>query len=241
MRMRTRHFGPVAFVLVLSLSLLNGWHAARAAEPAAPAKPPAQAQAAPFEQEIRAFEAADAKAPLAKGGVLFVGSSSIRKWTTLAEDFPGVPVINRGFGGSKIADSTRYAGRIVTPYEPRTIVFYAGDNDLASGLSPEQVLADYQAFVARVREKLPDTRIYFISIKPSKARWKIVDRIKEANRLVKAFTESSDKLGFIDVFPLMLGADGKPRDELLVADGLHMTRKGYEIWRDAVTPYLKRE
>jgi hypothetical protein len=147
---------------------------------------PATRPDAPFAAEIRKFEEADAASPPAPGGVLFVGSSSIRLWTTLADDFPGVPVINRGFGGSRIAHSTRYADRIVIPYKPRTIVFYAGDNDLAGGLSPEQVLADYKAFVATVRAALPETRILFISIKPSTARWKLVEQIREANRLVRA-------------------------------------------------------
>ena len=218
----------IAFATVLLASLACPAPAA-AQEPA---KPP------PFEKEILAFEAADAKSPPAPGGVLFVGSSSIRLWTTLADDFPGVPVLNRGFGGSKIAHSTRYADRIVIPYKPKTIVFYAGDNDIAGGLAPQQVLADYKAFVAKVHAALPDTRILFISIKPSVARWKLVEQMREANRLVKAFSEASDKLGFIDIFPLMLGTDGKPRPELLRKDGLHLTPAGYEIWREAVKPHL---
>jgi lysophospholipase L1-like esterase len=221
----------ISFALLLSTS-----RPARAADDAAAAapKPP------PFAEEIKKFEAADAKAPPAKGGVLFVGSSSIRMWKNLAGDFPGVAVINRGFGGSQVRHSTMYADRIVLPYEPKTIVFYAGDNDLAANRSPEQVLADYKAFVERVHAKLPDTHIYFISIKPSKARWKLIDNIREANRLVKEFSESQpEKLGFIDVFPAMLNAEGKPRDELLGPDGLHMTRAGYELWRDTIAPVLK--
>jgi lysophospholipase L1-like esterase len=206
---------------------------AMAAADSPASKPP------PFEKEIKAFEAADAKSPPAKGGVVFVGSSSIKLWTTLRADFPEWNVINRGFGGSRIADSTRYASRIVTPYEPKTIVFYAGDNDVAGGRKPGQVLEDFKEFVAKVRASLPETRIYFISIKPSKARWKFIDQIRESNRLVKAFSESSDKLGFIDVFPQMLDTDGKPRGELLREDGLHMTRAGYELWRDEVKKTLK--
>jgi lysophospholipase L1-like esterase len=194
----------------------------------------------PFESEIRTFEAADAKSPPAPGGILFLGSSSIRIWKDLATDFPGLPVINRGYGGSQIAHSTLYADRIVIPYKPRTIVFYAGDNDLAAGRSPGQVLGDFKAFVTKVHESLPDTRIDFISIKPSLKRWHLVDKIREANRLVKAFTETSPAtLGFVDVFDAMLGSDGKPRPELLGPDGLHMTRKGYELWRDILTPLLR--
>ena len=205
----------------------------------APAAASAQAQA-PFAGEIEAFARADAKAMPAPGGVLFIGSSSIRMWSTLAEDFPGVPVINRGFGGSQIADSIRYADRIVLPYAPRTIVFYAGDNDLAAGHTPAQVLADFRAFADLVHARLPRTRILFVSIKPSIARWSMIESIRAANALVKAYAGSSDRLGFIDIFPAMLGPDGKPRPELLREDGLHMTRAGYAIWRDAVAAALRR-
>src|SRR5580704_17074592 len=122
---------------------------------------------AKWEPEIRAFEASDRTNSPPKHAILFVGSSSIRLWKTLAHDFPGEPVINRGFGGSRIADSTALADRIIFPYEPRTIVFYAGDNDMAEGRTTEQVAADYQVFVQTVRARLPETRIAFISIKPS--------------------------------------------------------------------------
>jgi lysophospholipase L1-like esterase len=234
--------------LLLLLPLLAPASRAIAAEDKKPdaakadtAKPDA-AKAPPFDAEIRAFEAADAKSPPAPGGVLFVGSSSIRLWKTLAEDFPGVPVINRGFGGSQIPHSTRYADRIVLPYKPKTIVFYAGDNDIAAGRKPEQVLADFKAFAAKVHDSLPDTPIYFISIKPSLKRWKLVDQIREANRLVKELADSSGgKIGYVDVFTPMLGSDGKPRPELLGPDGLHMTRQGYELWRDTISPLLREQ
>ncbi|MBC9034799.1 hypothetical protein IAG41_20605 [Sphingomonas sp. JC676] len=223
--------------LLLLAALLGGFTPLSA--PAQTVVPPIPAVAAPFADEIAAFEAADKMAMPAPGGVLFLGSSSIRFWSTLVEDFPGVPVINRGFGGSLIADSLRYFDRIVLPYAPRTIVFYAGDNDIAAGRLPEQVLADFHALVVRVRAKLPETRILFIAIKPSIQRWAMVDRIREANRLVQAYAATSPTLGFIDIFPAMLGPDSKPRPDLLRADGLHMTPAGYAIWRGAVAPYLK--
>ena len=191
-----------------------------------------------WEQEVRGIEKRLAKAPPAPGGVLFVGSSSIRLWTTLAKDFPDHRVINRGFGGSQIADSTRYADRIVLPYKPRTIVLYAGDNDIAAGRSPQEVRADFEAFVEKVRSGLPETRILFIAIKPSVARWKLVDKVREANRLVREFAEADEKLGFIDIFTPMLGADGKPREDLLVDDGLHLNEKGYALWREVVARHL---
>ncbi len=196
---------------------------------------------APFASEILAFEAADAEKPPEPDGVLFVGSSSIRLWTTLGKDFPDLPVINRGFGGSQIADSTRYADRIVLPYKPKTIVLYAGDNDIAAGRSPEQVLADFKAFVAKVGSALPKTRVLFIAIKPSIARWKLVDKIREANRLVEEFTQGDEKLAFIDIFTPMLGEDGMPRGDLLGPDGLHLNEKGYALWREVVAAKLKQQ
>jgi lysophospholipase L1-like esterase len=198
--------------------------------------PPAQRSTAKWETEIRAFEAGDRTNPPVKHGILFIGSSSIRLWKTLAKDFPGEPVINRGFGGSRIADSTALADRIIFPYEPRTIVFYAGDNDIAQGHTPEQVAADYQAFVQTVRARLPDTRIAFISIKPSPIRWNLRDRIESANRQIAAM--KGDGLIFIDSYNAMLGADGKPRAEMFAADRLHMNATGYRLWTTLVKAQL---
>jgi lysophospholipase L1-like esterase len=208
-----------------------------AAAPAA--KPTAAPTSQPFEKEIQAFEAADRKQMPPSGGVLFLGSSSIRLWKTLAQDFPDAAVINRGFGGSKIPDSTRYAPKIVLPYKPKTIVFYAGDNDLAQGCSPEGVLEDFKTFVRKVHTELPQTRVLFIAVKPSPARWKIVEQQREANRLVQEFTKTDAKrLGYIDVFTPMLDADGQPRPELFVQDQLHLSPKGYEMWTALVKKHL---
>ena len=207
---------------------------------AAPAARPATAPTSqPYEKEIKAFEAADRKQMPAPGGVLFVGSSSIRLWKSLEQDFPGVPVINRGFGGSTIPHATLHAAKIVLPYEPKTIVFYAGDNDLATGSTPQRVLEDFKQFAATVHAKLPRTRILFIAVKPSPARWKIVDKQREANRLVREFTQTDAKrLGYIDIFTPMLGEDGTPRPELFVKDQLHLSPKGYELWTELVKKQL---
>jgi len=194
---------------------------------------------APFEKEIRAFEQADRDHAPPKDAVLFIGSSSIRLWDTLAKDFPDVPVINRGFGGSRIADSVRYADRIAIPYHPRKIVLYAGDNDIAAGKSPRQVLGDFQAFVDKVHAALPDVPIAFISIKPSIARWKLVDKIREANRLIVDYAKQAKHVEYIDIFTPALAPDGKPRKELFRDDGLHLNRKGYELWKSVIEPTLK--
>jgi lysophospholipase L1-like esterase len=191
-----------------------------------------------WEPEIQQFEKSDKEDPPPKGAVLFVGSSSIRMWKDLAQDFPGIKVINRGFGGSEIADSTFFVDRIVTPYLPEMIVFYAGDNDLSNGKTPQQVLDDYKAFVSRVRNKLPTTEIAFISIKPSPARVSIIDQMRHANALIRTYSSHDKNLVFIDVFAPMLGKDGKPRPELFGPDKLHMNREGYDLWKSVVAPYF---
>ncbi len=196
--------------------------------------PPVQS---PFEKEIQAFEASDRTNPPPKGAILFAGSSSIRKWTTLARDFAGMKVINRGFGGSQIADSTKFADRIILPYAPKVIVMYAGDNDIAAGKTADQVFADYQAFVEKIHARLPETRILFISIKPSLMRWKLKDQQIDANQKIAALKDP--RLGFIDVYPAMLGPDGKPRPELFVEDGLHMSQAGYALWTRLIRPRLE--
>lgn len=192
----------------------------------------------PFESDIKKFEAADAKKPPAKGGIVFVGSSSIVRWKTLRKDFPGYNVINRGFGGSEASDSVRYAQRIVTPYEPKMVVFFAGTNDIANGKSAETVFADYCAFVAKVHEKLPNVPIAYISISPAPSRWDKVETIKKANSLIRDYAQSHRYLRFVDIFPLMLDEKGEPRPELFVEDRLHMNEKGYAIWKKALEPFL---
>ena len=194
--------------------------------------------ATPFEPEIRAFEAEDRRRPPPRDAVLFVGSSSIRLWTTLADDFPAVPVINRGFGGSELADSVRYAHRIVTPYAPPQIVLYAGDNDLAAGKTPAQVSTDLVAFVRTVRAALPRVPVAFISIKPSPSRLLLMKRIRKANELIREFARDDPCLAFIDVFTPMLDAAGRPRAELFIEDALHLNRTGYELWAAVIRPYV---
>ena len=212
------------------LSLLVGF--------AAPLPFTAGAATNAFEPEIRAFESADSTNPPPKNGILFIGSSSIRLWKTLAADFPGLRTINRGFGGSQIADSIHYAERIVIPYAPRQIVMYAGGNDINAGKSSEEALADFQKFVERVHRSLPETRIAYISIAPNPARWSQVDRVRRANELIADFTRKDPRLSFITVFAAMLGPDGKPRPELFVEDQLHMNSEGYKLWREIVGKHL---
>lgn len=193
---------------------------------------------AQWKAEIDAMTASDANQPPPQHAVLFVGSSSIRLWTTLAQDFPGVPTINRGFGGSAIVDSTFYADRIVLPCHPRLIVMYAGDNDIQEGRTPQQVADDFKAFVARVRRDLPDVAVAYIAIKPSVARAALWPRMRDANDRIRRWAATQRDVRFVDIATPMLDAHGKPRPELLREDGLHMNRAGYAIWIEALRPVL---
>ena len=191
-----------------------------------------------WQAEITGLVAGDAAHAPPQHAVLFVGSSSIRLWTTLAEDFPGVPAINRGFGGSAIADSTYYAARIVVPYRPKLIVMYAGDNDIAEGRTSRQVIDDFGAFVARVRRDLPDVAFAYLSIKPSVARAALWPQMRAANEGIALWARTQKDVTFVDVTAKMLDAHGGPRPDLLREDGLHMRPAGYRIWIDALEPVL---
>ncbi|HEX3716410.1 MAG TPA: SGNH/GDSL hydrolase family protein [Verrucomicrobiae bacterium] len=193
-----------------------------------------------FASEIEAFEASDKANPPPTNAILFVGSSSIRKWTSLARDFPDHRVINRGFGGSEISDSVYYFDRIVKPYHPRIIVFFAGSNDINGGKTPEQVFEDFKAFAGKVRDELPGTRLGYISISTSPSRWKQHEKVIEANRLIQDYIDKDSQCAFINVYPAMLGSDGKPNSNIYVLDRLHMNAKGYAIWRSIIAPYLDK-
>jgi lysophospholipase L1-like esterase len=205
---------------------------------------PARAQVADpdparFEQEIDAFERWDRQNSFPEGAVLFVGSSSIRMWAT-AEAFPDLPVINRGFGGSHITDVNRFAERIVLKYSPRMIVFYSGDNDIESGKSPQQVFDEFRAFYTLVHGSLPNTRIIYLPIKPSIARWPKWPQMKDVNSRVMQLSQSEKRIIFVDTAAPMLGEDGKPRRELFLDDGLHLNERGYALWTQTLQPVLNR-
>jgi len=191
-----------------------------------------------WEKAIAAFEQQDKDKPPPKNAILFVGSSSIRLWN-LAKSFPDLDAINRGFGGSHLADSVHFAPRIILKYQPRLIVVYAGDNDIAAGKTPEKVAADFQALVQVVQKDLPKTRIAYIAIKPSLLRWNLRNKMGQTNDLIEAQCKKDERLQYVDVVKPMLGADGKPRPELFAQDGLHLNDKGYELWASILKPYLK--
>ena len=211
-----------------------------AAPPVEVAPPPRPSDPfAKWEKNIAALEKKLAANPPKPGAVFFAGSSSIVGWD-LKKSFPNEAYINVGFGGSVVADSTHFAHRILTPHKPGAVVFYAGDNDIGGGRKAEQVAADFKAFVTAVRKDNPTCRVLFVAVKPSLARWKKFDEQKKANALVRSYCEAETGLTFVDVVPLMLGADGLPIPELYQKDGLHMTPKGYELWSAAVSKALTK-
>ena len=190
-----------------------------------------------WESAIQAFEESDRKHPPEEGGIVFLGSSSFRRWD-LERYFPGKALINRGFGGSQMADALRYLDRIVLPLKPRTLFLYEGDNDLANGKTPGTVEREFREMVARVRATLPETKIVFVGVKPSLRRWHLISKVREANARVRAITEKDNLLEFVDVDGPLLGPDGKPRRDLFVDDELHLNDSGYAIWAELVAPHL---
>lgn len=192
-----------------------------------------------WQSSMDAFAAADQQHLPQSGGVLFVGSSTIRMWTDLREDFRQVPVvINRGFGGSTMADCNYFVKSLVVQYRPRHVMVYAGDNDLAEGRTPAQVLESFQSFVAAVRTALPQTRISYISIKPSPLRAGLVPQAREANALLADYVRTLPHSDYIDVFTPMMQADGTPRTDLFGPDRLHMNDAGYDLWRSVISAYV---
>ncbi len=191
-----------------------------------------------WEKEIAAYEAADRTNPPPKGAVLFVGSSTIRMWKSLATDFPDHAVVNRGFGGSEIADSTHFADRIVVPYEPAQIFLRAGGNDIHAGRSPEEVAADFEEFVRTVRERLPHAEIVYICFSPAPSRWGENSRLLDLNRRIHTVARHMHHVRYLDAYNISLTRDGKARPELFLADQLHFNAEGYKLLADRVRPYL---
>ena len=192
-----------------------------------------------FAAELNAFMREDSASPPPPAPVLFVGSSSIRFWDSLAADFPGLPVLNRGFGGSRMDDVLRYADRVVFRYKPRAIVLYEGDNDLQEGRTPARIAGDVAEFLSRVRTTLPQARVVCLAVKPSPSRWNLAEKVRQTNALLQAVVAQDTMATYIDIYTPMIGADGRPQPELFRADSLHMTPAGYVVWRDAVAPALQ--
>jgi len=191
-----------------------------------------------FEPAIQKFEAEDKATPPVKGGVLFIGASSIARWTNLAESFPDLRVVNRGFGGSELSEAVKYAPRVVVPHAPRIVVLYEGENDLNRGVTPEVIASDFDKFSQLIHASLPATRIVVIGLKPSLLRWKIRDGMHQTNKLISTRCAADRKCTYVDPWPSMIGADGTPKPSFFVEDGLHMTPEGYKAWTKMLQPHL---
>ena len=198
---------------------------------------PAENPAGKWEKTISQFEQWDKKNTFPSDAVLFVGSSSIRMWPT-RECFEGLAVINRGFGGSQISEVNYFAGRIVLRYEPKVIVFYAGDNDVAAGKTARRVFDDYKKFVKLVHAELPGAQIIYVGIKPSRSRWSLWPVMNEANMMIKDFSGKDGRLFYFDSATPLLDSDGKPNPAFFLKDQLHLNDKGYELWTRLIRPVI---
>jgi lysophospholipase L1-like esterase len=220
--------------LLIGLSLLS--LTSQAQSSAAPPVNPAQ-----WTGELREFARQDSLMPPPARPILFYGSSSVRKWETLRQDFAGRPVLNRGFGGSRFPDAIHFFNELVVAYNPRQVVLYEGDNDIEAGATSQEVYQSFLTFDSLMRAKLPNTPAVYLSIKPSPSRWALYPQMREANNLIRQYIKKHPKnWRFVDVGKPMLGKNGQPRPELYVEDKLHMTPAGYAIWKRVVGPYLAK-
>lgn len=203
---------------------------------------PPEAPSARWHSSLEEFAAADKLKKPSGRGVLFVGSSTIRMWKTMVADFREVPIIiNRGYGGSTLEDSSHMVRQLVTQYQPSQVMVYAGENDLHEGRTPAQVLGSFKRLMSAVRAELPGARISFISIKPSPSRAAIVPAVRASNVLIQDFLMSQYNVDYIDVYTPMWGPDGKLRAELFLPDMLHMNAEGYALWHKIITPYVVQD
>jgi lysophospholipase L1-like esterase len=197
------------------------------------------AQDPPFYSEIQAFRKQDSVHFPAKNSILFVGSSSFNFWKDMHDYFPGYPLINRGFGGSSLTDVIRYAPDIIYPYEPKQVVIYCGENDLAvENVTPQVVLDRVKTLFNMIRGKFKNLPIVYVSIKPSPSRAHLMPLMVKSNKLIKAFLNRQQKAIFVDVFSKMLQKDGTPRTDIFTNDNLHMNAKGYAIWKKEIESKL---
>lgn len=199
--------------------------------------------AQPFASEIAVFKQQDSLQPPPKKSILFVGSSSFRLWNNIQDYFPGYSIINRGFGGSSLPDVIRYEKDIIFPYQPRQVVIYCGENDLAASdtVTAQLVVERFKKLFLDIRNKFPHVPVAFVSIKPSPSRQRLMPKMEETNNLIKQFLKKKKKTAFIDVYHKMLNLDGSPLKDIFIADNLHMNAKGYIIWQKTIEPFLLKK
>jgi lysophospholipase L1-like esterase len=196
--------------------------------------------AQPFMGEILEFKKQDVANPPPSNPILFVGSSSFKKWTDVSNYFPGYTIINRGFGGSSFPDVIRYAPDIIYPYHPKQVVIYCGDNDLASSdsVTADTVFERFKVLFESIRNNLPGENILFVSIKPSPSRARLMHKMEQSNTLIQTYLSIQQHTAFADVYHKMLNPDGTVMTDIFLEDSLHMNPKGYAIWQKVIVPYL---
>ena len=195
-----------------------------------------------FSKDILLFKQQDSLKFPPKNAILFVGSSSFTRWKNISDYFPGYSIINRGFGGSGLIDVIRYAYDIIIPYQPKQIIIYCGENDLAQSndVQPGDIVKRFKTLYYILRTNLPDATIDYVSMKPSPLRKNLIPKMKEANRQIQVFLKKEKNAGYINVYPSLLDEKGNLRGDLFVEDKLHINEKGYGLWQKIILPYLVR-
>jgi lysophospholipase L1-like esterase len=197
------------------------------------------AQEVPFQNEVKSLTERIDRAGWEPNSFVFTGSSSVRLWENLQEEFPEIPIINTGFGGSQATDLLIHLDELVIRYRPEKVFIYEGDNDLNAGKQAAQIMKDIDMIVTRIHKKLPETNIVLISAKPSPSRWQLKTSYTVLNDLIRQYATTHDQVNFMNVWNVMLDKSGRPISEIFIADSLHMNAKGYAIWNKSVIPFMK--
>lgn len=194
----------------------------------------------PFEKEVAKFRELDALNPPPRHAILFIGSSSFTLWNDVNNYFPGYNIINRAFGGSRLTDQIEFFHQVVTPYDPRQVVIYCGENDFAASdtLTPGMVTKRFITLFELFRAQCPDAKITYVSMKPSPSRWHLSEKFIEANHDIRLFLEKNPNTSFVDIWNQMLDVHHQPDSSIFLEDMLHMNAKGYQIWQKEILPHL---
>ncbi len=191
-----------------------------------------------YEEEVTRVEAQHTALPY-ESETVFYGSSSIRLWQSLYEDFAQMKPVNLGFGGSTLAACVWFFDKIMKPYHPKRMIIYAGDNDLGDGRHPEEVFIFFQQLAARINQRFGNLPCYYVSLKPSPSRWHMADQFEYTNSLIEnEIVRFGDNWQFIDVFKKMLSTDNQPDMQYFDDDGLHLNETGYKLWKEIIGEYI---
>ncbi len=196
-------------------------------------------QMPPFYDDVQTIKKYDKIYEAPKGSIVFTGSSSIRLWSDMAKAFPEYTVLNRGVGGTRTNDITRYVDDLIVPYAPKQVVIYVGENDISdNALNADSIFARFKMLYSTIRTKLPTVPLVYIAMKPSPSRVQFIDKVKAANQLISQFIKTEKNIAFVDIYPLMVDGKGNIKEELFRGDRLHMKPEGYALWEKALKPYL---